>query len=213
LTRPLGRREFVTDEADEVRQRALELADEGLSNDEVSERLRQELGVEIKPGTISAWKAVRTYYRHQAEAGGAAAVEEAEGARDLKFGLEADLQRALRENIDQLDSGLHIVDEGKERQVATGWIDILAEDRDGSLVVIELKADEARDSALTQVLGYIGALKDEEKRDDVRGVLVAREFSPRVVYAARVAGVGLVKYGFTFNFSADEEQKPPGGGP
>jgi RecB family endonuclease NucS len=86
--------------------------------------------------------------------------------------------------------------------VATGRIDILAEDREGSLVVIELKADEARDSALTQVLGYIGALKEEEARDDVRGILVAREFSSRVVYAARTAGVNLVRYGYSFTFTA-----------
>ena len=99
----------MTDET-EVRSRALELADEGLRNEEVSERLRKDFGVEIKPGTISAWKAVRTYYRHQEEAGGAAAVEEAESARDLKFGLEADMQQALRENIDQLDPGLRIAD-------------------------------------------------------------------------------------------------------
>jgi RecB family endonuclease NucS len=182
----------VTDEA-QVRQRAFELAAEGLPKEEVAQRLREELGVEIQPGTISAWKAHQTMGTY---------VEEVEGARDLKFGLERDMQVALRENIGQLDPSLRIVDGGTERHVATGRIDILAEDREGSLVVIELKADEARDSALTQVLGYIGALKEEEGRDDVRGILVARGFSSRVLYAARTAGVNLVRYGYSFTFTA-----------
>jgi hypothetical protein len=191
----------VTDEA-QVRQRAFELAAEGLPNEEVAQRLREELGVDIKPGTISAWKAHHTMGTYAADGGVAAAVEEVEGARDLKFGLERDMQVALRENIGQLDPNLRIVDGGTERHVATGRIDILAEDRDGSLVVIELKADDARDSALTQVLGYVGALKEEEGRNDVRGVLVAREFSSRLLYAARAAGVNLVRYGYSFTFAA-----------
>ena len=86
-------------------------------------------------------------------------VEEVEGARDLKFGLERDMQVALRENIEQLDPTMRIVDGGTKRHAATGRTDILAEDQGGSLIVIELKADEARDSALTQVLGYVGALR------------------------------------------------------
>jgi hypothetical protein len=88
----------VTDEA-QVRQRAFELAAEGLPKEEVAQRLREELGVEIQPGTISAWKAHQTMGTY----GAAAAVEEVEGARDLKFGLERDMQVALRENISQLD--------------------------------------------------------------------------------------------------------------
>ena len=43
--------------------------------------------------------------------------EQIEEANELKFGLEADLQNALRENIDALESGLQIDDHGKERTV------------------------------------------------------------------------------------------------
>jgi Endonuclease NucS len=191
----------MTDET-EAKKRALELAAEGLPNVEVAQRLREELGIETRPGTIAAWKAHQTMGTYGADAGGAAVVEEVEGARALKFGLERDMQVALRKNFEQLDPTMRIVDGGTERHVATGRIDILGEDQCGSLVVIELKADEARDSTLTQVLGYVGALKEEEGRDDVRGVLVAREFSPRVRYAARAAGVDLVQYGYSFTFSA-----------
>jgi Tol biopolymer transport system component len=80
---------------------------------------------------------------------------------------------------------VRIVDEGKERPVTAGFIDILAEDDQGSLVVTELKAGEAPDSAATQVLSYLGSLKGQSG-DAVRGILVARSFSPRVKLAPRV---------------------------
>ncbi|MCY3656287.1 MAG: endonuclease NucS [Chloroflexi bacterium] len=75
---------------------------------------------------------------------GDASAQDDETAADLKFGLERDLQHALRSNIEQLESGLKIVDGGKERVVEAGKIDVTARDADGRLVVIELKAGTAR---------------------------------------------------------------------
>lgn len=110
------------------------------------------------------------------------------------------MQEALRAHIEQLDPDLRITDGGKERQVRSGFIDILAEDRNGCLVAIELKSGEAPDQAITQLLSYIGSLKEESDRD-VRGILIAREFSDRVRLAAKAAGIRLVKYGYQFTFS------------
>jgi ATP-dependent DNA ligase len=39
---------------------------------------------------------------------------------------------------------LSIIDDGKERKVPTGFIDITARDRDGTTVAIELKSDHQR---------------------------------------------------------------------
>jgi hypothetical protein len=128
-------------------------------------------------------------------------VEEIEDAADLKFGLERDMQDALRGNIDQLDPSLHIVDEGRERYVEAGRIDILAEDDAGTRVVIELKSGEAPDAAITQLLSYLGSLQAEDDSRPVRGILIARSFSKRVRLAAEAAGIQLVEYGFTFSFS------------
>ncbi len=53
----------------------------------------------------------------------------AEGEGDpsgLKFGLERDLQDALRGNIAQLEPGLKITDGGKENRVDAGRVDITA---------------------------------------------------------------------------------------
>lgn len=102
--------------------------------------------------------------------------EEIEDAADLKFGLERDMQDALRGNIGQLDPSLRIVDEGKERRVEAGRIDILAENDAGVRVVIELKSGEAPDTVITQLLSYIGSLQAEDDSRPVRGILIARSF-------------------------------------
>jgi hypothetical protein len=141
------------------------------------------------------WGSARLTSLSQADA------EEIEDAEDLKFGLERDMQDALRGNIAQLDPSLRIVDEGRERHVEAGRIDILAEDDAGARVVIELKSGEAPDSVITQLLSYIGSLQAEDDSRPVRGVLIARSFSKRVRLAAQAAGVQLVEYGFNFSFS------------
>jgi RecB family endonuclease NucS len=45
---------------------------------------------------------------------------------EVTFGLEKDLQAALRGNIEQLEQGLVIVDGGAERTTIAGRLDILA---------------------------------------------------------------------------------------
>jgi RecB family endonuclease NucS len=178
---------------DEIGSQVFALLGEGLTTHEVAERL----GVSWQ--TVAGYKGA--YPAGAVATDAAGAIAEAESAQNLKFGLERDMQNALRTNIDQLDASLRIVDEGKERQVAAGFIDILAEDDKGSLVVIELKAAEAPDAAVTQLLSYIGSLKGETP-GSVRGILIARGFSPRIRLAASAADIQLVEYGFDFTFTS-----------
>ena len=125
---------------------------------------------------------------------------DAEDAGDVTFGLERDLQRALRENIGQLESGLEVVDGGTERIVDAGRIDITAKAPDGALVVIELKAGRADLRAIGQILSYMGTASPDPGRA-VRGILVAGEFDPRAVMAAgAVPNLALRVYSFQFVF-------------
>jgi RecB family endonuclease NucS len=120
-------------------------------------------------------------------------------AIERRFALERDLQKALRENIEQLEVGLKIVDDGKERKVAAGFIDITAEDKQGATVAIELKAGIADYNAVAQLLSYIGDLM--VGTDQVRGILVAGDFAQRAISAARAApNIVLRKYAFQFSF-------------
>ena len=115
------------------------------------------------------------------------------------FGIERDLQDALRNNIEQLEAGLKITDDGKELVVDSGRIDITAEDRNGATVVIELKAGEADRDAIGQILAYMGDISVSKKV--LRGILIAGDFSPRAIAAARMLpNVQLMKYSFNFSF-------------
>jgi hypothetical protein len=126
-------------------------------------------------------------------------LEQADEAIKTTFGIERDLQAALRSHIEQLEQGLKITDGGKEKTVESGRIDITAEDKNGATVVIELKASEADRDAIGQILGYMGDLTHD--KNFVRGILVAGEFSPRAIAAARVVpNLRLKKYSFNFAF-------------
>lgn len=124
-------------------------------------------------------------------------VEEAE---EITFGLERDLQNALRNNIHQLEAGLSVVDNGKERKVEGGYIDITAKDQFSRKVIIELKAGKASPEVIAQVLAYMSCVAEEDG-GTVRGIIIAGDFHPRVVLAARaIPNLELKKYSFTFTF-------------
>ena len=80
--------------------------------------------------------------------------EEAVDEHGQIIGLERDLQAALRRAIKQLEPGLEIIDDGVERSVSSGFIDITARDARGAIVVIELKTGTARQRAVGQILSY-----------------------------------------------------------
>lgn len=132
--------------------------------------------------------------------------EETADAIETTFGLERDLQLALRKNIERLESGLKIVDGNKEQIVDSGRIDITAEDSSGTTVIIELKAGAADREAVAQILAYMGDLM--QTRNAVRGILVAGDFPPRTLAAARaVPNLQLRKYGFQFSFETIDSRR------
>lgn len=116
-----------------------------------------------------------------------------------KFEEEAELQKSLRTNIHQLDEGLIIIDGGTERVVPSGRIDITAEDKNGTTVVIELKRGTADRDAVGQNAAYMGDISTDGTR--VRGILIAHGFSQRALAAARVvSNLELHRYGYRFTF-------------
>lgn len=135
---------------------------------------------------------------HQLAAGTASPDDEG----GQRIGLERDMQAALRSRIEQLEEGLSIVDDGAERSVDSGFIDITARDASGATVVIELKTGVAGQRAIAQILSYMGDMASEQDPVKVRGILVASDFDSRAKAAARmVPDLILRKYSVRFAFS------------
>jgi endonuclease len=123
---------------------------------------------------------------------------EVEESIEASVSLERDLHGYLATRINEIESGLTLVENGIECQTDAGRIDLLARDANNHLVVVELKAGKAKDAALGQLLGYIGCLSAKELH--VRGILVASAFDSRVVFAAKaLSNVKLVRYQLSFN--------------
>ena len=140
---------------------------------------------------------------------GGAGLNESAGDRGQLIGLERDLQAALRRAIEQLEPGLEVIDDGAERSVASGFIDITAKDARGAIVVVELKTGTARQGAVAQVLSYMGDIADEEPDLAVRGILVAGDFDKKARSAARVVpSLALRSYRVSFEFKDVEIQRP-----
>ena len=125
-----------------------------------------------------------------------------------QLSLERDLEQALLRRLDQLEPGLSLFQRPGTRgqQLDTnvvGRLDLLAEDSDGRLVVIELKAGKADDRVVGQILRYMGwvqhAIADGAP---VRGLIVASDFTERARFAAAaVPTVDLKQYEVQFAFS------------
>jgi hypothetical protein len=169
---------------------------------------------DIRNNLASYRNAVERYRKFRDAAGDSADVPETEEARadvgassvaeevGQRIGLERDLQAALRIEIDQLEQGLTIIDDGAERSVDSGFIDITARDASGTTVVIELKAGPAGQRAFAQILSYMGDVAAEEESGKVRGILVASNFDAKAKAAARmVPSLILRKYTVRFLFS------------
>jgi Endonuclease NucS C-terminal domain len=137
------------------------------------------------------------------------AEEEIEEAVETSLSLERDLENFLVTDLGQLESGLQLVQiDGKSgRQFDTGdagRMDLLCVDQNQDFVVLELKAGEADDKVCSQILKYMGWLKQNLAKDrGVRGIIIANDFSEKLKYAVMpVPAITLKKYDVRFEFTS-----------
>jgi hypothetical protein len=125
-----------------------------------------------------------------------------EGAREFAF--ERDLRNYLMKNLGLIEQGLKLYEEegitGVEFPVGGRFIDILAIDKDGGYVVVELKVSRGYDRVVGQLLRYMTWIEQNmETSRPVRGVIVAKEITPDLkMAAARVKDVRLIEYEISF---------------
>ena len=134
--------------------------------------------------------------------------QEEEFETEASFSLEYDLENSLVANLEQLEAGMRLYSESglTGQQLDTklvGRIDLLTIDAGGNLVVIELKAEEADRQVCGQIQAYMGWVEDHLAGGrKVRGVIVASDFTPRAIYAAKVVpNLSLKKYQVSFRFT------------
>ena len=120
---------------------------------------------------------------------------------DGEFAYETDLRNYLTNNLATLEDGLRLYDEeeitGIEFPVGGRYIDILATDSAGGLVVIELKVSRGYDRVVGQLMRYVAWIKKNLAENDqrVRGMIVAREISEDLILACSlVPDVELFEY-------------------
>lgn len=138
------------------------------------------------------------------------------------FALEAHLRDFLSKNLGNLAEihpflSLYESEDGRsavEFQTDVGPIDVLAVDDVGDFYVLELKLKRGQDSALGQILRYMGwVTKHLAKGKQVHGVIIAAEIGDKLRYAVScVPAVKLFSYKLKFQVQPVPEIAPLGQG-
>lgn len=116
------------------------------------------------------------------------------------FAAEHHLRDYLVKNLSVIEEGLELFSEadrdGVEFNTEMGRIDILAVDKEGGLLVVELKVERGPDQVCGQILRYLGWVKRHlAKGRPVRGLIIAKHISDRIRYAlADVPNVTVREY-------------------
>jgi len=129
-----------------------------------------------------------------------------------EFAYEKDLQNFIAKNLTLIEPGLtlYVEDEinGIEFPVGNRFIDILAIDRNGGYVVIELKVSRGYDRVVGQLLRYTAWIRKNQAEDTqtVRGIILAREISDDLILAcSETTNVELFEYKLSVSLKRIEQ--------
>ena len=88
----------------------------------------------------------------------------------LLYASEEDMHKAILLKPELLEEGFKPI--SYEKKVEPGFVDVYGEDKEGRLVVVEVKRKTAGKDAVLQLARYVDAIKEKANRE-LRGVLVA----------------------------------------
>jgi hypothetical protein len=162
---------------------------------------------------LNRYDRIYTKYNNAGDTGmnSASATAEDEAEAGTEFALEEQLRDYLAENLGILETGLALwpVENGDavefqvDEQGPSRRIDILAKDRGGLPVVIELKVSRGHEKTVGQALYYRARIKNIFHVQRVRIFIVAAEISPELRAAAsEVPDVLLFEYSLAVKVTA-----------
>jgi len=130
--------------------------------------------------------------------------EDEENEESLRFALELHLRDFLVKNLDKIEKGLTLYKNGEitgiEFSIEGGRIDILAIDKKGKPVIIELKLSNGRNKVLGQILYYMSWIDINLGLGESRGIIIANDISSELRTAiSRAPGVQLASYKMQFS--------------
>lgn len=127
--------------------------------------------------------------------------EEGKSPEERQFAYERDLQNYLANNLNKIEPGLKLYqnedDTGIEFSIDDDGrrVDILALDKSGTPVVVELKVSRGHERVIGQVLYYAARIKRLLNKDHVRIIIVASSISDELRLASETLGnIDLYEY-------------------
>lgn len=119
-------------------------------------------------------------------------IEELEEAR---FERESELSEFLVKNLHTVEPGLRIIQREYVIPESGRRIDILCEDKDGTLVILELKVDRGHERVIGQAAFYQQMIKKLHPGSKVRVIIIAKELPEAVrIGALALSDVELFEY-------------------
>ncbi len=112
------------------------------------------------------------------------------------YASEQDMQRAVMTNPELIEEGLKPI--VKEKVVEPGFIDVYAIDKNGNIVVIELKRRTATSEDAFQLSRYVEEVRKRSSGCGVRGILVAPSASKKALLL-------LEKHGLEFKLLSPQK--------
>ena len=95
---------------------------------------------------------------------------------------ERNLEDFIVQQLDEIEPGLHLVE--RQKSTPAGRLDLLCKDAGGNYVVVELKRMQGTDQVMGQVLRYMGWLKENYGKENVRGIIIVGRKDQALSYAS-----------------------------